>query len=62
MAATVASTQAANFSSTSGMSPAQQVNEAIPTPNMGATPDPLPPTRKFEPSDFKLVRTLGTGE
>lgn len=27
----------------------------------GGDIEPLPETRKFEPSNFKVVRTLGTG-
>jgi hypothetical protein len=27
-----------------------------------AMPEPLPPSNRFQPSDFKLVRTLGTGQ
>ena len=62
MAATVASTQAADLSSASASAiSVHRVNEPIPAANMDVSPHPLPSTRKFSPRDFKLVRTLGTG-
>jgi protein kinase A len=76
MAATVASSQTRDLSSTPGMSSphvhvnvsaasaANDASAATAAGGNGATASSveyLPPTRRFNPSDFKLVRTLGTG-
>ncbi|KAK7209704.1 hypothetical protein V2G26_016882 [Clonostachys chloroleuca] len=66
MAATVAKTQVPDLSA--GISPASASHAAIHSVNESAMAEagdrnvePLPPTRKFELNDFRLVRTLGTG-
>ena len=67
MAATVAKSQATNLGapgSASGLSPAHSAHghAHVSRPEGGsAVPEPLPPTHRFRPQDFKLVRTLGTG-
>ncbi|KAL6794801.1 kinase-like domain-containing protein [Trichoderma sp. SZMC 28013] len=60
MAATVAETQPATTALSAGMaSPHQRhAGSALST---DSAPQPLPPTRSFKLSDFKRVRTLGTG-
>lgn len=68
MAATVARTHTASLAtaSASGMSNSSHIHGSNSGPSNGAdhndaSPEPLPPTRSFKLSDFKVVRTLGTG-
>ncbi|KAH7019174.1 kinase-like domain-containing protein [Ilyonectria destructans] len=69
MAATVAHSQATNLPSSSGLptpslphdaaaNAGSHLSDAADSPH---SPAPLPPTRKFQLSDFRRVRTLGTG-
>ena len=60
MAATVAQAQATDIAPaapTMSQPHVQNVSHNA----AGQAPESLPPTRNFSPSDFKLVRTLGTG-
>lgn len=70
MAATVAHSQATNMPSSNGLAspsaPSQGKTDNAGSQDMadvaadgGAAP--MPPTRKFQLGDFRLVRTLGTG-
>ncbi|KAL7913535.1 kinase-like domain-containing protein [Trichoderma velutinum] len=60
MAATVAETQPATTALSAGMASPHQ-RHAGSAPSTDSAPQPLPPTRSFKLSDFKRVRTLGTG-
>ncbi|KPM39186.1 cAMP-dependent protein kinase catalytic subunit PRKX [Neonectria ditissima] len=72
MAATVAHQQATNLQSPGIAAPSLPHDAASASANAGSQhvanaadssgpPTPLPPTRKFQLSDFRRVRTLGTG-
>ncbi|KFA48636.1 hypothetical protein S40293_04537 [Stachybotrys chartarum IBT 40293] len=65
MAATVAHNHSAALPPASNMHssphPAHALHSNPSAAPAGASPDPLPATRKFKPSDFTVVRTLGTG-
>ncbi|KAF7545833.1 hypothetical protein G7046_g9464 [Stylonectria norvegica] len=71
MAATVAHSQPATLPSNGSLHPLSSNINAAASNNAGSQsiddasadggPAPLPPTRKFQLGDFKLVRTLGTG-
>ncbi|KAL7947175.1 kinase-like domain-containing protein [Trichoderma barbatum] len=60
MAATVAETQPATTALSNGMASPHQLHAGS-APSTDSAPKPLPPTRSFKLSDFKRVRTLGTG-
>lgn len=71
MAATVATAQAADISSATADAMSTSIGpphpaDTAPSATQDATEEstiaPLPPTRRFQPHDFSIVRTLGTGE